>query len=154
MNLLKRIARAILPPILAPRSWFSVYEGANFSNRRGFVPGVTAPTDNKLELHPYARRELVRRSRYLNKNSGFAREVVADMAMYSIGDGIWPQAQSSNHDWNRKAEQYFNQWGRLCDLTNRFHSPNARHWSAGAWTWTANISWRKCGTASSNPGSN
>lgn len=143
MNLLKRIARAILPPILAPRSWFSVYEGANFSNRRGFVPGVTAPTDNKLELHPYARRELVRRSRYLNKNSGFAREVVADMAMYSIGDGIRPQAQSSNHDWNRKAEQYFNQWGRLCDLTNRFHSPNARHWSAGAWTWTANISWQR-----------
>ena len=43
------------------------------------------------ELTPHARRELVRKSRYLVKNSGFTREVVGDMAIYSTG-GRYPPA--------------------------------------------------------------
>jgi lambda family phage portal protein len=105
--------------LLRPKTWNSAYENASFSTRRGQVPGA-APTDAKRELTPFTRRELIRRSRYLAKNSGFTREVVADMAIYSIGDGIKPQAQSSNPEWNRKAESYFARWAALCDITNRF----------------------------------
>lgn len=81
MKILQRIARILS---------ISPYEAANYSSRRSRVPGA-APTDAKKELTPHARRELVRKSRYLNKNSGFAREVVGDMAIYSTGDGILPQ---------------------------------------------------------------
>ena len=97
----------------------SPYEAANPSNRRGRVPGA-APTDAKKELSSAARRELVRKSRYLHKNSGFAREVVGDMAIYSVGDGIKPQAQTSDPDWNRAAEEYFMRWCQRADITGRF----------------------------------
>ena len=70
-----------LPPIIArflPKAWVSPYEAANASPRRGRVPGA-APRNAKLDLLPGTRRELVRRSRYLHKNSGFVRELVGNI---------------------------------------------------------------------------
>lgn len=54
------------------------------------------------------------------KNSGFTREVVSDMAIYSTGDGIRPQAQSNDPEWNRDAEDYFERWSARPEITNRF----------------------------------
>jgi lambda family phage portal protein len=98
---------------------YSGYESANASPRRGQVPGA-APTDTKKELTSHTRRELVRRSRYLNRNSGFSREMVADMAIYSTGDGIRPQPQSDDADWNKAAEAYFARWAARAEITRRF----------------------------------
>ncbi|HPA19521.1 MAG TPA: phage portal protein [Verrucomicrobiae bacterium] len=97
----------------------SPYEGANQSQARGRVPGA-APGDAKRDLAPSVRTELVRRSRYLSKNSGFVRELVGDMAIYSTGDGIRPQAQSPDPEWNRQAEAYFKSWSARCEVTGRF----------------------------------
>jgi capsid protein len=111
-----------LPPFISrflPRAWVSPYEAANPSPRRGRVPGA-APRDAKLDLLPGTRRELVRRSRYLHKNSGFVRELVGNMAIYSTGDGIKPQALSPNRDWNKAAEEYFARWAARCEITHRF----------------------------------
>ncbi|MFO8026468.1 MAG: phage portal protein, partial [Opitutales bacterium] len=110
MKFLQRIARIFS---------FSPYEAANYSSRRSRVPGA-APTDAKQELTASTRRELVRKSRYLTKNSGFAREVVGDMAIYSTGDGIRPQAQSVDPQWNDEAEAYFARWAARPEITNRF----------------------------------
>jgi capsid protein len=110
VKVLQRIARILS---------LSPYEAANPSTRRSRVPGA-APTDAKKQLTPHARRELVRKSRYLMKNSGFAREVVGDMAIYSTGDGIRPQAQSADPEWNRLAEDYFTRWSSRPEITNRF----------------------------------
>lgn len=99
--------------------WFSPYESANWSPRRGHVPGA-APGDTKRDLTPGIRNELVRRSRYLHKNSGFVRELVGNMAIYSTGDGIKPQAQSPDPAWNRQAEEYFANWAARCEVTRRF----------------------------------
>ena len=104
---------------LIPKAWWTPYEGANFTIRRSRVPGVP-PQDAKRDLSPAVRRELVRRSRYLHKNSGFVRELVGNMAIYSTGDGIKPQAQSGNPEWNRKAEEYFTRWASRCEITRRF----------------------------------
>lgn len=110
MKLLQRITKVL---------GISSYEAANPSPRRGRVPGAS-PTDTKKELTPYTRAELVRKSRYLHKNSGFTREVVADMAIYSTGDGIKPQAQTADSAWNKAAEEYFARWSARCEITNRF----------------------------------
>jgi len=72
--------------------WFSPYESANWSPRRSRVPGAY-PGDAKRDYTSGIRNELVRRSRYLYKNSGFVRELVGNMTVYSTGDGIKPQAQ-------------------------------------------------------------
>ncbi len=119
MNRFKHIAHLLLPPILVPKAWGSSFESANWSPRRGSVPGA-APTDARNELTPGVRTELVRKSRYMHKNSGFVRELVANMAIYSTGDGIRVQAQSSNPEWNRAAEAYFAMWSPRCEVTRRF----------------------------------
>jgi len=119
MNALHQWAARWLPPALLPKAWSSVYESANASPRRGAVPGA-APRDAKHDLTPHVHRELVRRSRYLSKNSGFVREMVGNMAVYSTGDGIRPQAQSEDPGWNRLAEAYFRAWSTRCEITTRF----------------------------------
>jgi capsid protein len=119
MKPLARFITSFVPPILVPKAWWSAYEGANFSTRRARVPGVS-PGDAKRDLSPSVRTELVRRSRYLHKNSGFVRELVGNMAIYSTGDGIKPQAQSANPAWNRLAEDYFALWAARCETTRRF----------------------------------
>jgi len=98
---------------------FSAYEAANPSPRRSRVPG-NAPSDTRKELTSHTRRELVRKSRYLHKNSGFAREIVSDMAIYSTGDGMRPQAQTADPNWNNTAENHFMRWAARCEITNRF----------------------------------
>ncbi len=60
----KNIAFRLLPPILVPKAWSSPFEAANWSPRRGTVPGAS-PTDARNELTPGVRTELVRKSRYL-----------------------------------------------------------------------------------------
>jgi lambda family phage portal protein len=114
MNPLRSIITRLLPA-----AWMSPYEAANPSPRRGRVPGA-APRDAKFDLLPGIRRELVRRSRYLHKNSGFVRELVGNMAIYATGDGIKPQALSGSTDWNKAAEEYFARWATRCEITNRF----------------------------------
>ena len=119
MTSLKQIAMRWLPPVLVPKAWGSPFEAANWSPRRGYVPG-SSPTDARNELTPGVRTELVRKSRYLHKNSGFMRELVANMAIYSTGDGIRVQAQSPDPAWNRNAEAYFALWSARCEVTRRF----------------------------------
>ncbi|XHR30900.1 MAG: phage portal protein [Chthoniobacteraceae bacterium] len=119
MNPLARFITRLVPPILIPKVWWSAYEGANFTTRRSRIPGVS-PGDARRDLSPAVRTELVRRSRYLHKNSGFVRELVGNMAIYSTGDGIKPQAQSANPAWNRQAEEYFALWSARCETTQRF----------------------------------
>ena len=119
MTSLKHIAMRWLPPVLVPKAWGSPFEAANWSPRRGTVPGAF-PTDARNELTSSVRTELVRKSRYLHKNSGFMRELVANMAIYSTGDGIRVQAQSPKPEWNRTAEAYFALWSARCEVTRRF----------------------------------
>ncbi|MFN9819069.1 MAG: phage portal protein [Akkermansiaceae bacterium] len=119
MTRLKSIACLLLPPVLVPKAWGSPFEAANWSPRRGSVPGA-APTDSRNELTSTIRTELVRKSRYMHKNSGFVRELVANMAIYSTGDGIRVQAQSQKPEWNRAAEAYFALWSARCEVTRRF----------------------------------
>jgi hypothetical protein len=119
MNPLLQWAVSWLPRPLLPKAFSSIYESANASPRRGSVPGAS-PRDAKQDLTPHIHRELIRRSRYLAKNSGFVREMVGNMTIYSTGDGIRPQAQSEDSEWNRRAEAYFRTWSSRCEVTGRF----------------------------------
>lgn len=97
----------------------SSFEGALTTSSRG-NPNASLPTDAKAELPSYTRTELVRRSRYLEKNSGHIRGVLRDLKVYGIGKGIYPNVKSDSHTWNRQSADYFYRWARHCDITNRF----------------------------------
>ena len=113
-------------PGLDFRGWTSSYDNAQQSSRRGLIPGAPI-RDARRDLTPSTRKELVRRARYLARNSGFVRELVANMATYSIGDGIRAQAQSQDADWNARAERYFRDWSSRCEVTGRFSWEEVQH---------------------------
>lgn len=55
----------------------------------------------------FDRMETTRRMRWLELNAGLIRQVIADIAMYSVGSGIKVQAQSGSDAWDDMAESYF-----------------------------------------------
>ena len=95
------------------------FESAKVSLSRG-NPNTLNPTDASAELPSYTRNELVRKARYLEKNSGHIRGILRDLKVYGIGKGIYPNAKSDNHAWNKQAEDFFFKWSRHCDITSRF----------------------------------
>ena len=95
------------------------FESAIVSPSRG-NPNTINPSDAKIELPAYTRTELVRKARYLEKNSGHIRGILKDLKVYGIGKGIYPSAKSDNHEWNKEAENFFFRWARHCDITNRY----------------------------------
>ena len=104
----------------------SAYEGAKVTRDRGRIPGPR-PTDAKRELPEPTRMELVRRARYFDKNSGLARSVSRDMQLYSIGDGISPQAVGGDAAWNRAAEKIWSGWAKRPDIGRRYSLTSLLH---------------------------
>lgn len=68
------------------------FESAIVSPSRG-NPNTINPSDAKIELPAYTRTELVRKARYLEKNSGDIRGILRDLKVYGIGKEFI-QAQS------------------------------------------------------------
>ncbi len=97
----------------------NAFEASRTTPSRG-NPNSGQPTDAKFELTSYTRSELVRKSRYLEKNSGHIRGILRDLKVYGIGKGIFPNAKTENQDWNKKAEDWFFRWSRHCEISNRF----------------------------------
>lgn len=78
------------------------------------------PTDFKNELTESTRREMMRLSRWLAKNSGLYRQLTKDTAIYSVGEGITMQANGGDFEWQSIVEA---EWEQECDnpeVTGRF----------------------------------
>lgn len=86
------------------------YESAKPSPHRARFSGV--PADAADELPPHSRRVMVNNAREAFANNGFVRDIVAANDIYSVGDGIQPQACTADAGWNAAAEAYFARWSR------------------------------------------
>lgn len=95
------------------------YEAARFTGRRSFL-WLSPAQDQRRDLTPAKRHELVKKMRWGERNSGQIREMVGDLVLYTVGDGFRPQAHTADPAWNKTAEEYFANWSRKCDITNRF----------------------------------
>ena len=106
---------------------FSNFESAKFSNKRSWI-WSSWPQDFKKTMTVFDRMETTRKMRWLELNAGLIRQVLADMALYTVGNGIKPQAQSGDEMWDDSAEAYFKQWAaRACDITGRFSLFELQH---------------------------
>ena len=106
---------------------FSNFESAKFSNKRSWI-WSSWPQDFKKTMTVFDRMETTRKMRWLELNAGLIRQVLADMALYTVGNGIKPQAQSGDEMWDDSAEAYFKQWAaRACDITGRFSFFELQH---------------------------
>lgn len=97
----------------------SLFKSADTLPHRKGARGAR-PRDTKLDLTESVREEIVRNSRFVHRNSGFAREQLLSMQLYGVGNGIRPQARTLDADWNAAAEKLFRQWGRRADIAGRF----------------------------------
>jgi lambda family phage portal protein len=114
MNLLQKFTKSA-----ASAFGWSPYESVNPSPVRQRLPAA-APQDHRKEATPLVRNELIKGSRYLMKNSGFAREMVFDMAVYSVGDGLKIQPKTEDREWIAGALDYWEEWSNQCEVTGRF----------------------------------
>ena len=106
---------------------FSNFESAKFSNKRSWI-WSSWPQDFKKTMTVFDRMETTRKMRWLELNAGLIRQVLSDMALYTVGNGIKPQAQSGDEVWDDLAEKYFKKWAsRSCDITGRFSFFELQH---------------------------
>jgi capsid protein len=85
------------------------------------------PSDFRRELNDTTRKELVRLSRYLEKNNGLYRQMIKDNALYSVGDGITPQCVGGDFEWQTIIES---EWEAECEnpeVSGRFSMTEALH---------------------------
>ena len=80
-----------------------------------------APADFRKELDSYTQREIIRKSRYLEKNSGILREFVQSMAIYSVGhNGIRPQSRTKDKSANEIYEAIWTSHANSPSVCGRF----------------------------------
>jgi capsid protein len=85
------------------QAFFSGYQGANHSTRRGQIWWPTL--DTRQELDAFSREELMRRIRWLYGNTGLVRGFINNAA--DLIGWLTPQADSGDPDWDDQAEAIF-----------------------------------------------
>jgi capsid protein len=83
----------------------AAFEAAQPSLNRGLIWIPT--TDPKRELTAHSRLEILKVSRWLYNNAPQATYIVEHLAQRAIGTGIVVQPKTSNTEWNKKVDQYF-----------------------------------------------
>ena len=105
-------AKTTAKPVALSGGWNST----NYSKNR---TAIYAPVvqDQRRDLSPRDRIEMMRRIRWGDRNSGMVRQILGDLVQYGIGDGIKHQSHSKNA---KLFEDYFTEWCKKCDITGRF----------------------------------
>lgn len=65
------------------------------------------------------RTELVRKSRYFEKNNAVYNRIVDLFETYTVGAGLQMNPASADQEWNARAKLAWDGWIPLCDLTSR-----------------------------------
>jgi capsid protein len=96
------------------------FTSAGDSGTRTSTTGM--PTDTRREITGRTRLELVKKSRWLNNNLGLFRRFTNGTARYAVGNGISHIPDTTDLEWNKKAEKYFENWASneiMCDVRGR-----------------------------------
>jgi len=93
------------------------YEATRPHPTRSWLPGYV--TSAKSDMGRATRRELLRKARYLYKNSPFIRGMVERLVAYVIGTGLHPVPATSDENFNRAALREWQEWEKRTDLTSR-----------------------------------
>lgn len=100
---------------------YSGFDGANYSTRRGYIYFPTLET--RRELDAYSRLELIKRARWLKRNSGFPKRCINGIA--NMVGSLRPRPLTQDREWNALAEKAWR--NRACsaetfDLSGRFNA--------------------------------
>jgi len=98
---------------------YSGWQSTMFSNARRAIFGQ-APGDLRQDLTPWNRMAMIRKCRWAERNSGLFKQILNDMVLYSVGDGIKAQSHASTPEMQETYEAYFAEKAKRIDITNRF----------------------------------
>ena len=98
---------------------YSGWQSTMFSNARRAIFGQ-APGDLRQDLTPWNRMAMIRKCRWAERNSGLFKQILNDMVLYSVGDGIKAQSHASTPEMQEVYEAYFAERAKRIDITNRF----------------------------------
>jgi hypothetical protein len=111
-NLFAGIGAGIGSWLLANR-----FEGATWSSDRSYLPGAVQSA--RFDVSCGTRTELVRRSRYFEKNNSIVNRLADLFECYTAGAGMQLHPSSSDAAWNKKAKASWETWTQFADLTSR-----------------------------------
>lgn len=77
------------------------------------------PDDMRRDLSPWDRNEMVKKCRWAERESSLFRQILNDLTIYVIGDGIKPQAHASNPETSRLYEEYFASKANRLDVSGK-----------------------------------
>jgi capsid protein len=78
------------------------------------------PRDLRRDLSPFDRLSMVRKCRWAERNSGLFNQILNDLTLYTVGDGIKHQSHASTPEAREAYNDYFSEWAKKCDITGRF----------------------------------
>lgn len=84
------------------------------------MPHTPRPQVASKELQPMTRNNILGQSRYYYRNDGTIKELVNNLALYSIGAGILPQPMTESNVFNDKVQSAFLKWWKNPEITGRF----------------------------------
>ena len=93
------------------------YEGATHSYERGWIPAGIQ--DARFDADNATRSELLRKSRYFEKNNAIYNRLADLYCNYTAGAGLQVTPSSVDPEWNVKAKAWWDGWSRQPNLTNR-----------------------------------
>ena len=109
------------------------YESTRYNGRRSFLL-LSPAQDQKRDLTYGARIEMLRKMRWGERNSGPIRAMVADLVLYTVGDGFTAQPETSDAAWNARALAYWNETTKRLDITGRFSFNDLLRIAERRWT--------------------
>ena len=107
------------PAAPAPQASYGDWQSIGVTRARRAAYGAE-PRDLRRDLTPYDRLTMVRKCRWAERNSGLFKQILADMCLYTVGDGIKPQSHASTPEMQQRYEAYFAEKAKRIDITNRF----------------------------------
>ena len=77
------------------------------------------PDDMRRDMSPWDRNEMVKKCRWAERESSLFRQILNDLVIYVVGDGIKPQSHASDPETSRLYEEYFARKASRLDVSGK-----------------------------------
>jgi hypothetical protein len=77
------------------------------------------PDDMRRDLSPWDRNEMVKKCRWAERESPLFRQILNDVCIYVVGDGIRPQSHAADPEVARLHEEYFARESKRIDVSGK-----------------------------------
>lgn len=77
------------------------------------------PDDMRRDLSPWDRNEMVKKCRWAERESSLFRQILNDLVIYVVGDGIKWQSHAENPETARLHEEYFAMKAKNLDVSGK-----------------------------------